>query len=272
MPLRFFIWVVLLWTVPSSLAYGWEPGGGRQAALGLGSATGTDLWSFANNQAGVALFGKGGVGLYAASPYLLQGTMQSDLVAAYPTRFGTLGASYSRKGDKLFNEYKVGFGFARKFGPKVAAGLQFDNVGISLAENYGHKSVFTFEAGLVVKVNPQITFGVHTFNPVNVRLGETSDDRLASVLNTGFSYTFSDKVILLAEAFKQSGFDTEFRMGAEYNLLKNLHVRAGITTKPFRYTFGFGYDYKEFSLDVASSVHEQLGYSPMVSLQYAFGK
>ena len=62
----------------------------------------------------------------------------------------------------------------------------------------------------------------------------------------------------------------EFRSGVEYKLGRIAYARIGVSTNPARYTFGFGLEMKKLTVDLSSSIHQQLGYSPQVSLQYAF--
>jgi hypothetical protein len=113
-------------------------------------------------------------------------------------------------------------------------------------------------------------FGAHTFNPMHVKLSDYNDERIPTILNAGFGYTFSERLLLTAEAYKNSEYPMEFRSGVEYKFGHMAYARIGITTNPARYTFGFGLEMKSFTLDFSSSVHSQLGYSPQVSLQYSF--
>jgi hypothetical protein len=62
----------------------------------------------------------------------------------------------------------------------------------------------------------------------------------------------------------------EFRTGAEYKLNKLAYARIGVSTNPARYTFGFGFEMKKLAFDLSSTYHTELGYSPQVSLQFAF--
>jgi hypothetical protein len=105
---------------------------------------------------------------------------------------------------------------------------------------------------------------------MHVKLTDYNNESIPATLNAGFGYTFSDKLTLTAEAFKNSEFPMEFRTGAEYKLGKIAYARVGLSTNPARYTFGFGLEMKDFTLDLSSSVHQQLGFSPQASLQYSF--
>lgn len=250
----------------------WTPSGGRTAAAGLTSATMCDVWSAANNQAGLAFFDKSAAGIYFENRFLAKELGYQSAAVALKTAYGMLGATLGYSGDANFNTMKAGLAYGKKFGSRFAAGIQLDYIGTALGEEYGKRSNITFEAGVMVKLTDQLMFGMHAFNPIHAKISDFNNERIPVIINGGLGYTFSNKLLLTAEAVKNSEHDMEFRSGAEFRFSKMASVRAGVTTNPFRYTFGFGLEMKSLSLDLSSSVHQQLGYSPQVSLQYTFGK
>jgi len=250
----------------------WIPAGGRSAAMGLSSVTSSDFWSVHNNQAGLAFYDKTAAGIYYENRYLIKELGYQTGAVTLKTKYGMLGATVGYSGDANFNTTKAGITYARKFGNRVAAGIQLDYIGTSLAENYGSHSNVTFEAGIMVRLTEQLTFGAHTFNPMHVQLSGYDNERIPAIMNAGLGFSFSDKLVLSAEAYKNSENPIEFRSGAEYKLNQIAYARIGLSTSPFRYTFGFGIEMKKFTFDLSSSVHAQLGYSPQVSLQYIFGR
>lgn len=250
----------------------WIPAGGRSAAMGSTSATSIDFWSVHNNQAGLAFYDQTAAGIYYENRFLVKELGYQSGAFALKTKYGMLGATVGYSGDATYNTTKAGVAYARKFGSRFSAGIQLDYIGTALAEDYGSKSNITFEAGVMVRLTEQLTFGAHAFNPIHAKLTTDNNEWIPSIMNAGLGYTFSDKLILTAEALKNSEHPLEFRTGAEYKLNHMMYARIGLSTSPFRYTFGFGIELKQFSFDLSSSVHEQLGYSPQVSLQYNFGR
>jgi hypothetical protein len=59
-----------------------------------------------------------------------------------------------------------------------------------------------------------------------------------------------------------------FKAGLEYHVIDVLFLRAGIGSNPTLSTFGFGLKINQFVLDVASSYHQELGFSPQFALAY----
>lgn len=245
----------------------WNAQGARAAGMGFSSVAVADLWSVNNNQAGMAFYDKTAAGVYFENRFLVReaGTQSGALM--FRTKLGVLGATVGYTGDANYNTTRAGLAYALKLGKRFAAGVQLDYIGTSLGDAYGKRSNITFDAGVLLQISDHLTFGAHTFNPMHVKLSDFNNESIPTTLNAGFGFTFSDKLLLTAEACKNSEFPLEFRSGVEYKLAKIAYARIGLTTNPARYTFGFGLGLKKFTLDFSSSVHSQLGYSPQVSMQ-----
>jgi hypothetical protein len=262
---------ILFLVFKSALATGeWITQGGHSVSMGYTSAAVCDFWSINNNQAGMAYFDKSAAGIYYENRFLINELATQTAAFTYKSKYGMLGASVGYSGDAGYNTTTAGIAYAMKLGTRFAAGIQLDYIGTALGEEYGKRSNVTFDAGIIIKLTEELTFGVHTFNPVHVKLSEYNNERIPVILNAGFGYTFSDKLLLTAEAYKNSEFPMEFRSGAEYKLNKIAFARIGISTNPARITFGFGIQMKKLTLDLSSSIHTELGYSPQASLQFAF--
>ncbi|MEI8048640.1 MAG: hypothetical protein WCI92_14765 [Bacteroidota bacterium] len=270
--MRLLVILILLFGIlKTGIASGeWITQGGRSAGMGLSSAAVSDFWSVNNNQAGMAFYDKTAAGIYFENRFLIKEMAMQTGAFSLKTQFGVLGASVVYSGDASYRTTKAGLAYARKFGNRFSAGMQFDFISTVLGEEYGKRSNITFDAGILVKLTEQLTFGAHTFNPVHVKISDYNDERIPTTLNAGFGFTFSEKLLLTAEACKSSEYPMEFRSGIEYQLSRVAYARIGLSTNPARYTFGFGLVMKNLTLDLSSSVHPTLGYSPQASLQFAF--
>jgi hypothetical protein len=270
--MKFSFTIILLFIIfKSASASGeWITHGGRAAGMGLSSVAVSDFWSVNNNQAGMAFYDKTAAGIYYENRFLINEMATQSGAFTLKTKHGMLGATVGYSGDANYNTTKAGIAYAMKFGNRFAAGVQLDYIGTTLGEEYGKRSSITFDAGIMVRITEQFTFGAHVFNPIHAKISDYNNESIPSTLNAGFSYTFSDKLLLTAEAYKNSEFPMEFRSGAEYKLGRIAYARIGVSTNPARYTFGFGLEMKKLTIDLSSSIHQQLGYSPQVSLQYAF--
>jgi hypothetical protein len=247
-----------------------NPIGGRSAGMGYTGVTLSDPWSVQNNQAGLGYLNKISAGLYYENRFLLNELSTKAAVFVLPTQSGVFGVNMSYFGYENYNETKVGLAYGKSFGEKISAGIQLDYLSTHIAENYGNKSGVTFEVGVLSKLSKSLSIGAHVFNPIRIKLADYNDERIPTILKLGLMYNFSDKVIVIAEAEKNISYKAVFKGGIEYHIIKEIYLRAGMSTNPTLNTFGIGFEFKKLKIDFASSIHQVLGYSPQISLLYSF--
>ena len=252
----------LLWGQKDNVCYG-----GRSAAMGNASVTLADLWSVQNNQAGLAGCKKIAAGIYYENRFLMKETGLKCLAVVVPVKkAGTFGLSVSSFGFNLYNESKIGLAYALSLGQRISAGVQLDYIYTHIAENYGNKGLITFEVGLRAKIIKELVLAVHVFNPANLKITSHPQERIPLIYKIGLSYTFTDKAIIATEVEKDMNFKPIFKAGVEYKVAKPVYLRMGINTNPMVYSFGLGFEFYRFKLDISASRHPQLGFSPQASL------
>lgn len=249
------------------------PLGGRSAGMGHASvALGGDLWSVHNNQAGLAWVNTIQGGFYYENRFLVKELGMKAGAVVLPIRQGTFGLEVSSFGFSQYGENKYGLSFARKFGTRVAAGIQLDYLTTRIAGEYGSVGAPAAEIGVMAEPVSHLRIGVHIFNPTRAKLADYNDERVPTLMRFGGQYTFSEKVFLSAELEKDVDFKAVFRGGIEYHPVKEFYLRAGAASNPGLSAFGFGVELKQFRLDLASTFHSVLGFTPQVSLQYGINK
>ena len=246
------------------------PSGGRSSAMGTASVAISDFWSAHNNQAGLAGFKSMAAGIYFENRYLIKELSRENAAFVFPTHSGVFGLSYDHFGALLYNESKIGLAFARSFGSNFSSGIQLDYLNSHLGENYGNHAAFTFEAGIQARVNKYLLIGAHVFNPLNVKLSSETGERIPSVIRLGAAFNFSAGLLLTGEIEKNIDMKARIKSGVEYQATNQAFIRAGITTNPTTYSFGFGIALQNLKIDFASTMHQVLGYSPQVSISYYF--
>ncbi len=245
--------------------------GGRSAAMAHASVTHQDVWSLHNNQAGLGYLKKISVGAYYESRYNLSEMALKGAVFALPTKGGTFGVSVTQFGFSAYNETKYGLAYGRKFGDNFSVGVQLDYMAIRVQQSeYGKKDLLAGEIGIMANVTDKLTAAAHVFNPTTTQLDDYDNERLPTIMRVGLQYDFSDKLLTIAEVEKDVDRKAMVKVAAEYKIIDLIHIRAGISTNPFKNSFGFGLNLKGLSLDVATTYHEVLGYSPQVALSYKF--
>jgi len=258
--------------IPVSVVAGGDnrPAGSRSAALGNASVALSDLWSAFNNQAGLAYLNTPGAGFYYENRFLLREMGYKAAAIAYPLKSGTIGLSFNHFGYSAYNESKIGLAFAKAFGKYLSFGLQLDYNMARLAENYGNRNFVTFEAGMLAKITPKLVLGAHVYNPINAKLAKYNDERAPVVFRVGATYSLSEKFTLLAETQKDSYTDASVNAGIEFKATSQIFLRGGISTGQEAFSFGAGFLRGNFTLDISSSYHSILGYSPQASVSFKF--
>jgi hypothetical protein len=249
-------------------AQGWYPSGTRANSMGGASVSYSDVWSYYNNPGASAEITELSIGVGYENRFLLKELQMQTLAAAIPLKVGVITVGGHMYGYNKFRSSKAGLGYSMKLSEMLSAGVQINYQGIRLTENYGSKNTLTGEAGLFCKVNEKINVGFSIFNLGRTKLSDFEDDRFSTVLKLGGSYLLSEKALIAAEVEKDLENPIRLKAGVEYLLIDNLYLRGGMATGPTEFSFGLGYHFTQFQIDLGSSYHQLLGWAPNVSFVF----
>lgn len=249
-----------------------KPVGTRSAAMGNASVMISDIWSVYHNQAGLANIRNYAFATYFSNSFSIKELGLRAFAGAVPTQAGTFGLSYSYFGYSQFNESKFGLAYAKKLGKKISMGIQLDYFNTKIADDYGNKGIVAGEIGIIANPVENLTIGAHIFNPWRAKYVDYNDERLPQIFRLGAGYNFSDKVLVTIESEKDLDKEIIFKAGIEYKIVKNLFLRTGISTNPVLNTFGIGFHFKNFTMDMAFSKHPVLDYTTHFGLSYHFNR
>ncbi len=258
----------IVFTLPAADNY---PVGARSAGVANASVTYSDAWSAFHNQAGLANIKNPMAGVYYENKFLVADLSLKSFAVAVPTpKVGTFSVSATQFGGSLYNEKKIGVGYGKKLGEKFSAGVQLDYLSTFIAEDYGTRNSFAVELGFIAEPIKNLKLGGHVFNPNKAKVAAYADERIPVIMRFGGSYKFSEKILVSAEEEKDIDQKSSFKAGLEYHIVEVLYLRGGIASNPSLSTFGFGLKINQFVVDLASSWHQELGFSPQFSLGYDF--
>ncbi len=245
--------------------------GARAAGMANASVTLVDLWSVHHNQAGLGLLDRAGASVYYENRFLLSDLNLQAATFAIPTgKAGTFGVSYSRFGNRLFNQSSYGLAYGRQLFPFLSVGLQLNYLHTHLAEGYGDRHSFVGELGVLSQITPRFRAAFHVYNLTRTTLAEGNDERVPMNMRLGIQYDFSKKVLMVAEVEKDLELDPNVKIGFEYWPVEQFAIRLGMGTLPLHVDMGFGLRLKGFMFDIAGSIHPVLGFSPKAGLSYMF--
>jgi hypothetical protein len=255
-----------------TLGQGWLPMGARSASLANASVALEDVWAFHHNPGALASIDRFSAGVCYENRFLLRELQSQGMVAAQPLKTGVISIGAQFSGYELYRTQKVGVGYSLKMSEKLSGGVQLNYQGLRLPENYGSRNSVTAEAGVIGSITDEWKIAASVFNIGRSRLSEFADDRFTTLMRLGTSYKVSDKALFLLEAEKNLEYRLRGKLGVEYKPIEPFFIRFGAATAPVEISFGFGYRYKGFQLDLGSAYHQVLGWSPHFSFTYQSGK
>ncbi len=230
-----------------------------------------DPLSFTGNQAALASVKNAGVGIYGERRFMLSETSVYTLAGSIPTSLGNFGLQVNYAGFKNFNESKIGLAYARRLGKFVDVGVQFNYYSYRIPA-YGNASAINFEIGAIMHLTEKLNAGIHVYNPVGGKLGKNGDEKLAAAYKAGLGYDASDKFFISSEIIKEEDKPVNVIAGLQYRFAKQFFAKAGFISESGTIYGGAGIAWKNLRLDVSSSYHPQLGFSPGILLIANFKK
>lgn len=268
--MKMFTWSLLVFLYGEALTQSLDyPLGARSIGMGNCSLTKQDSWGCFNNQAAVSRLENISTVLFFENKHLLPDLNRTALGVIVPLKRGGLMASIDHFGGGLYSETKAGIGYSIPFGEHFSTGIKLDYMLMAIGEGHGNYHSVTFEAGILALLNEKLSFAVHVFNPI-IAGWQTTEEKIQVMFRAGLSFDPEPELSLHIEIHKSNTQKAVCCFGTEYHFRKKFFIRAGITTGPASYSFGAGYRMKRLQVDIASSIHRWLGYSPQVSFTYNF--
>jgi hypothetical protein len=235
--------------------------------LGAYSKNAADAFSFIVNPAALANIQQTGAGVYSERSFLLNALSQYTAVAGFQTNSGSFGLQADYFGYSNYNETQIGLGYARSLGMRIDVGVKFNYYNLRIPA-YTSASTFHFEAGVLMHLSDKLHAGLSVFNPVGGELNKAANEKIASVYRGGLGYEVSDRFFISAELIKEENKNTGVNAVFQYELVKQLLLRAGINTINTQPFVGVGLKFGAFRVDVATAYHPQLGISPAVMILF----
>ncbi|WP_133120214.1 hypothetical protein [Rhodohalobacter barkolensis] len=190
----------------------------------------------------------------------------TDMAASInmPSKIGVFGIGIHRYGFNLFSENRFRIAYKNSEG-KIHYGTSLSYIHVFQGENYGSAGAIGLNLGVAAEITQSFWLGARATNVNQPAYGDT-DEELPRELAAGLSYNPTEKAQIVSEIVKDIHFPLSFRTGIEYEFFTAFYARAGITTKPSTYSFGFGYGSNRWGINFAVQQHNPLGMSPALDL------
>lgn len=244
------------------------PIGARSWGIGNATAAIADKQSIFNNPAGLGFLTEHFVSTSYHNRYTIAGLNTFSLGGNYNTKFTNIGLGVERFGDKLYHEEKLGLALAKSTN-RVSLGIKVSYLQAAV-EGFAVKQTVLTEFGVIAKLSSTFQLGFCGYNLTEARL--FASQRVPTVLRLGLAYQPTKQLLLAWEAEKDIVLPILYKVGLEYQIVKNFYLRTGITSKLTNVHFGIGFQAKQFIFDYAASSHSLLGFSHHLTLAYQLGK
>ena len=243
-------------------------GGARYRGLNGGGITLGDHWSTMQNQAGMVDVETFSAGLFAFNRFGLSELNTIGACAVLPREKNAFGFSVESYGFESYRRSNVGFAYAMSLSESFDIGVQIAYHQVQLGGVYGSASTFTPAVGMRYKLRENMTLAAHAYNFTRSKLANFDDERVPALLRTGLQWILSEQLSSIIEVQKSIDNPVGIIGAVEYKPLEILYFRAGAGTSPDRFSFGLGLSFAQFTIDLASAYHQQLGLIPHLSLTH----
>jgi hypothetical protein len=244
--------------------------GARSVSMSGVSAGLEDAWATANNPAGLARYEHLSLATSLEQRYMLRELGHYALTLTAPVNNGCLGIFTMFTGYQSYIDQKVVLAFGMPFGENLSGGLSM----VYCFQKASGESLpvhqLTYQLGAIVRLSSKTGLAFTAFNPFQLYLKSKDYASLPSVFRLGFSYQYSSSFIIYSEAEKDMYYPPCLKIGTEYIFHEKLYLRGGIRLLPVSWSFGAAVYQNRFRVEIASSYHQYLGFSPLVTFQYDF--
>jgi hypothetical protein len=266
--------LALLLFLNSYVAFGQPnlPMGGRANSMSNAMVAVIDPWAFHHNPGALAFQKTVAGGVSYENRFLLKELQSQGVVFVHPLKMGVISFGAQLYGFELYRTIRAGVGYSMLLSENFSVGVQLNYLGLQLREQYGSVHTATAELGLLYTISEKWRMGCSVFNLGRTSLSDYQNERLGTTMRLGTSYNLSSKVLLSLEAEKNINYPLRGKIGMEYQPINQFFIRGGLGTAPFEGSFGFGYKFKPLQLDLGSSYHQILGWSPHFSITFNLSK
>jgi hypothetical protein len=248
------------------------PMGGRANSMSNAMVAVLDPWAFHHNPGALAFQKTIAIGVSYENRFLLKELQSQGVVYVQPLKKGVLSLGAQLYGFELYRTTRAGVGYSLLLAENFSVGVQLNYLGLQLREQYGSAHAATAELGLLYTISEKWRMGCSVFNLGRTKFSDYQNERFGTTMRLGTSYNLSSKVLLSLEAEKNINYPLRAKMGMEYQPINQFFIRGGLSTAPFEGSFGFGYKFKPLQLDLGSSFHQVLGWSPHFSITFNMSK
>ncbi len=192
----------------------------------------------------------------------------SSCALAIPSPVGGFGFITNYYGFADYNESSLELAYGKRLGETVSIGVAFHYNMIHIA-GYGNGAAPGLAVALMLHPSEKVNIGLQVTDPAGGSFGKSSGEKLASIYQLGIGYEASPETLITAELIKQEESPINLNAVIRYRFAGQFIAVAGVLANPGTPYFGLGISWKQFRIDITTSYHVQLGFSPGMLLMFS---
>lgn len=253
-------------------AKGFSPPANSAKVLAYSGASAgiNDIFAIHNNVGNLSWLKNNTLGTTVQNNYGISDYSSLFVAGSYKIKETTIAASLNHQFLSSVAEDRLQMAVSQKLLENLSFGVGLNYHIFNVANDaYSAIKIPTFNAGLSYIVSEKIQIGASVFNPNRTMLNTTLLEKSKASSRLGMAFRVEKKLMWYTDAVLTSDQKLNFQNGLDYQY-EQLSFRAGFATLNNQLSFGLGYESKKLNIDVGLQYHNQLGFSPALSLQYGF--
>ena len=178
-------------------------------------------------------------------------------------------ASASHYGYSSFGELKVGIGYGRRFGRKVAVALQAVYL-LNHAEHYSTRHSFTVDFSAFCQISRTISLAVSLYNPIRMKYGAIGNEIIPMIFALQANYQPNEKLLFALYGEKTLPGTLDAGLEMYYHPLPNLMVSG--TAALSHCGIGILIPWKQIIFSIEANWHYRVSVTTQGDVGYYFGK
>jgi hypothetical protein len=228
-----------------------------------------NVWSSANNPAGLARCDQLTLATSLEQRYIIKELGYYGVAVSLPVQKSCFGLTVVYTGFKQLSDQRIFLSYGRSFGEHVQGGVGLVYI-FQHAGNENKLHMVSYQFGTIVDLSDKINLAFSSLNPFQFYFSNKSYSTLSSVYRLGLVYHYSPSLKILAELEKDLDYAPVLKIGMNYIMKDIFAIRFGFKMFPVSWSFGAALHYHKVLVEIASTYHLYLGFTPHLSFQFQF--
>lgn len=191
----------------------------------------------------------------------------------YPNPVLPVGFYFSSFGYEAYRQTLFRFSTGKQLAERWYVGIAFQYILLQTELFEETPAMLSADIGCLYQPFDNLLIGLFIMNWPHVRMKDKEVDTkffTNHFMQIGLEWEVINNLLIMVSGGMRKEASFALNVGLEYTVFDSFHLRCGVAGEPFYPTFGIGYDFSSFSLDLAAISHPVLGMSTGVGLSFYF--